>query len=106
MYKTLRQLHRITGIIGSILVLIMAITGLLLNHRSLIGYHPEMEMKLQKFIFALHSGSAGSISIVWLTDLGAICMIVLSITGIWMWFKSNYYSKTTVVKRMKRRNNQ
>lgn len=93
MYKIIRQIHRIAGVVGSILVLIMAITGLLLNHKSFIGYNSEMEMKLQKFIFALHSGSIGNISIIWLTDLCAICMIILSITGIWIWFKGNLYTK-------------
>jgi hypothetical protein len=85
MYRIIRVIHRITGIIGAILVLIMAITGLLLNHRSFIGYSSDMEMKLQKFIFGLHSGMIGNTSIVWLTDVGAICMISLSISGIWMW---------------------
>jgi hypothetical protein len=85
MYKILKVIHHTAGLIGSILVLLMAITGILLNHRSLIGYSSNTAMKLQEFIFALHSGNIGSISIVWLTDLGAICMIVLSISGIWMW---------------------
>ncbi|WP_047155291.1 PepSY domain-containing protein [Aneurinibacillus tyrosinisolvens] len=84
---TLRLIHRITGLIGSLLVILMAVTGLLLNHRSLIGYNVETKMKLQQFIFNLHTGTVGSVSILWLTDLGAICMLVLSMTGIWMWFK-------------------
>lgn len=85
MYKILKIIHHTAGLIGSILVLFMAITGLLLNHRSFIGYSSNSAMKLQEFIFALHSGSVGSTSFVWLTDLGAICMIALSISGVWMW---------------------
>lgn len=88
MYRIFRLIHRITGIIGSILVLIMAITGILLNHKSLIGYSSDTEMMLQKFIFALHSGSIGGVSILWLTDFASLCMIILSITGICIWFKS------------------
>lgn len=85
MYKILKIIHHTAGLIGSLLVLLMAITGILLNHRSLIGYSSDRAMKLQEFIFALHSGNVGNTSIVWLTDLGAICMIVLSISGVWMW---------------------
>lgn len=85
MFKTLKVIHYTAGLIGSLLVLIMAMTGILLNHRSLIGYSSNNAMKLQELIFALHSGNVGNTSIIWLTDLGAICMIVLSITGIWMW---------------------
>jgi hypothetical protein len=89
MHRTIRLIHRITGIVGSILVLIMAITGILLNHRSWIGYSSVTEMKLQKFIFALHSGRIGQISVLWLTDLASICMIVLSITGIYIWLRGS-----------------
>jgi hypothetical protein len=85
MYKTLKVIHHTAGLIGSLLVLLMAITGIFLNHRSLIGYSSNSAMKLQEFIFALHSGNVGNTSIIWLTDLGALCMIVLSFTGIWMW---------------------
>ncbi|MED0674804.1 hypothetical protein ABEV55_09295 [Aneurinibacillus thermoaerophilus] len=105
MYRITRLIHRIAGIIGAILMLIMAITGLLLNHRSFIGYSSEMEMKLQKFIFGLHSGTIGKMSIVWLTDVGAICMIVLSMTGIWMWFKGDRKIKP-VDTRLKRGNDE
>jgi hypothetical protein len=76
--------------IGAFLVLLMAITGLLLNHRSWIGYGSETELKLQKFVFGIHSGMLGNMSILWLTDLGAICMIVLSLTGLWMSFKGSF----------------
>ncbi|OIK05972.1 hypothetical protein BIV60_27495 [Bacillus sp. MUM 116] len=96
MYKTLKVIHHIAGLIGSLLVLLMAITGILLNHRSLIGYSSNTAFELQKFIFALHSGSVGNTSIVWLTDIGAICMIVLSISGVWMW--------TDLILRKRRRN--
>ncbi|MGG2094415.1 hypothetical protein AB1283_17755 [Bacillus sp. S13(2024)] len=93
MLRILRVIHRIAGIIGSLLVLIMAITGILLNHRSLIGYNSDTAMKMQMFLFSLHSGALGNISIIWLTDLGAICMVTLSITGIWMWFKTKHHTK-------------
>lgn len=86
MYKILKVIHHTAGLVGSLLVLLMAITGILLNHRSLIGYSSNSAMELQKFIFALHSGNVNNSSFVWLTDLGAICMIVLSISGVWMWF--------------------
>ncbi|MCQ6282794.1 PepSY domain-containing protein [Bacillus sp. EB600] len=85
MYKILKMIHHTAGLVGSLIVLLMAITGILLNHRSLIGYSSNTAMKLQEFIFALHSGNAGNTSFVWLTDLGAICMIMLSISGVWMW---------------------
>lgn len=85
MYKILKIIHHTAGMVGSLLVLLMSITGILLNHRSLIGYSSNTAFALQKFIFALHSGNVGNTSIVWLTDLGAICMIVLSISGVWMW---------------------
>lgn len=95
--KYLRLIHSIAGIIGSVIVLVIAITGIFLNHRSWIGYSSETSLKLQKFLFGLHSGIVGSVSIKWVTDLGAICMIVLSLTGILIWFKSNF-------KLIKRRN--
>jgi hypothetical protein len=97
MYKILKMIHHTAGLVGSLLVLLMAITGILLNHRSLIGYSSNTAFELQKFIFALHSGNVGNTSIVWLTDLGAICMIVLSISGVWMW--------VNLIVRKKRRNN-
>jgi hypothetical protein len=87
MFKILLLIHHIAGIIGSLLVLFLSITGILLNHRSLIGYATNTTFGLQKLIFGLHSGNVGNTSIVWLTDLGAICMILLSITGIWMWVR-------------------
>jgi hypothetical protein len=96
MYKILKVIHHTAGLIGSLLVLLMAITGILLNHRSLIGYFSNTAMNLQEFIFALHSGNVGNISLVWLTDLGAFCMIVLSISGVWMW--------VNVILRKRRRN--
>ncbi|MDP4147586.1 MAG: hypothetical protein Q8936_24485 [Bacillota bacterium] len=96
MYKILRMIHHTAGLVGSLLVLLMSITGILLNHRSLIGYSSNTAMKLQEFIFAIHSGNVGDTSIIWLTDLGAICMIVLSITGVWMW--------VNLISKKKRRN--
>jgi hypothetical protein len=101
MYRILRLIHQITGMIGSILVLIMAMTGLLLNHRSWIGYDSVTEMKLQQVIFGLHSGTVGNTSIVWLTDFGAICMMVLSITGVWAWLQGNHNIKRKRKKREK-----
>ena len=85
MLKIIRAIHRVMGLIGSIIIFTMAITGLLLNNRTLIGHKTETAIKLQKFIFAIHTGLVGSASFIWLTDLGAICMITLSITGISMW---------------------
>lgn len=85
MARILKIIHQVAGLIGALLVSIMAVTGILLNHRSLIGYSSDAAMKLQNLIFALHSGELNGTSFVWLTDLGAICMIVLSVTGIWMW---------------------
>ncbi|MCO7175490.1 PepSY domain-containing protein [Sporolactobacillus kofuensis] len=85
MFKYLRMIHYTAGLVGSIIVLLMAVTGILLNHRTLIGYSSKTSMRMQELIFALHSGNIGNTSIVWVTDLGAICMIVLSISGIWMW---------------------
>lgn len=85
MYKIIRIVHRTVGLIGALIILFMSITGILLNHHSLIGYSSQTARKLQEVIFALHSGNIGNISIVWITDLGAICMIVLSFSGIWMW---------------------
>lgn len=98
MYKMLKMIHHTAGLVGSLIVLLMAITGILLNHRSFIGYSSNTAMKLQEFIFALHSGAIGNTSIVWLTDLGAMCMIVLSISGVWMWFN--------LILKKKRRNKQ
>lgn len=83
----LKVIHQTAGLIGAILVLVMAITGILLNHRSLIGYSSEQTINMQNFIFALHSGAIGSVTFVWITDLGAFCMVVLSITGVWMWIQ-------------------
>lgn len=99
MLKWFRILHRTAGIIGAVLILFIAVTGLLLNHRSIIGFNSERKMELQKIIFALHSGTAGGTSIIWLTDMGAVCMIILSVTGVWMWFKGK-----NIPKRSKRRN--
>lgn len=85
MFKILKLIHHTAGLIGALLVLLMSITGILLNHRSLIGYSSDQQMKWQKFIFAIHSGNIGNTSIIWLTDLGAICMMILSFTGVGMW---------------------
>lgn len=93
MLKILRIIHFTAGLIGAVLIVLMAVTGILLNHRSLIGYTSNTSVKLQTFVFAVHSGHIGNMSIVWLTDLGAICMIVLSITGIWMWFRNRKNKK-------------
>lgn len=87
MGSTIRFIHRTLGLIGSLIILMMAITGLLLNHREIIGYSTASAYKLQEFLFALHSGEIGNTNFVWITDFGAICMIVLSITGISMWFE-------------------
>jgi hypothetical protein len=104
MNRIIRTIHRIAGIIGSVIVFVMAITGILLNHRSWIGYSSETSVKFQKFLFGLHSGAIGSMSFIWITDLGAICMIVLSLTGFFMWFRGKRIMKIVVVKRLKRRN--
>ncbi|MGD8192166.1 hypothetical protein ACQCN2_19525 [Brevibacillus ginsengisoli] len=104
MNRTIRVIHRITGMIGSVIVLVMALTGILLNHRSIIGYSSETSMKLQKVIFGIHSGTIGNLSVIWITDIGAICMIVLSLTGIFIWFKSKPAPGSTMIKGMKRRN--
>ncbi len=85
MFRILRIIHMTTGVIGALIILVMSITGLLLNHQSLIGFSTVKQLKLQKFIFGLHTGAIGNVSFVWVTDLGAICMIVLSITGLWLW---------------------
>jgi hypothetical protein len=71
----------------------MAITGLLLNHRSWIGYGSNNALEMQKWIFGIHSGVLGNTSIEWLTDFGALCMIVFSLTGIWLWFNGSRMSK-------------
>jgi hypothetical protein len=81
----LRTVHMTMGLIGALLIMLMSVTGLLLNHKSLIGYSTSTEFKLQELIFSVHSGSLGNTKIVWLTDLAAICMLTLSITGIWIW---------------------
>ncbi len=77
----------------------MSITGLLLNHQSWIGYSSAERLKLQKLIFGLHSGSIGNTSFVWLTDLGAICMMVLSITGLWAWVSISIRKKYVLKRR-------
>jgi hypothetical protein len=87
MYRVLKMIHVCTGVIGAILIVIMAVTGILLNHRSFIGYSSNIEIQLQEFLFGLHTGIVGHVSFIWLTDLGAICMIILSVTGIWLWIK-------------------
>jgi hypothetical protein len=87
MYKIIKMIHLCAGVIGSILIFIMAVTGILLNHRSLIGYSSDVEIQLQDFLYGLHTGIVDDVSFIWLTDLGAICMIILSITGIWLWIK-------------------
>jgi len=101
MNRIIRIIHRVLGIIGAVIVLLMAITGLLLNHRSLIGYNSNAEMKLQNFIFGLHSGTVGNVSILWVTDFGAICMIVLSISGIWMWMNTRMIKHKQLKRRKK-----
>lgn len=83
--RCLRILHRTLGLFGSLIILPMSCTGLLLNHKSLIGYSSNTQMKLQELIFAFHTGSIGGQNLTLVTDFSAICMIVLSISGIWMW---------------------
>lgn len=101
MLRILRIIHQTAGVLGAFIILVMAITGLLLNHRSLIGYSSSTKFELQKIIFSLHSGSIGDASFVWLIDLGAICMIVLSFTGLWLWINLTVKKKFVI----KRRNN-
>ncbi len=98
MLRILRIIHMTAGVIGALIILVMSITGLLLNHQSVIGFSSAEQLKLQKIIFGLHSGAIGNVSFVWLTDLGAVCMIVLSITGLWLWF-SIAIRRTRVLKR-------
>jgi hypothetical protein len=88
MLRVLRFLHVLAGVVGAVFILLLAATGLLLNHRSIIGYSSDRAFQLQKLIFSLHTGVVGSTSFIWLTDLGAICMITLAITGLWLWIKS------------------
>ncbi|MNV47406.1 PepSY-associated TM helix [compost metagenome] len=99
MLKILRLIHKMAGLAGALLIVFMAVTGLLLNHREWIGYNTGREMELQKLIFALHSGAVGGGAFRWLTDIAAICMIVLSVTGTWMWFRG-----AAAARRAKRRN--
>lgn len=101
--KTIRTIHQMAGVIGAILILIMGITGILLNHKSWIGYHSKTAFQMQKWIFGLHSGALGHTSFVWLTDLGALCMITLSMTGLWLWI--NVTLRKTLTIRKKRRVN-
>lgn len=95
MLKILRMIHFTAGLVGAVIILIMSITGLLLNHRSLIGYSSDTSIGLQKLVFAVHSSRIGNVSVVWLTDLGAVCMIVLTITGLWMWLKMIIHKRHT-----------
>jgi hypothetical protein len=95
----LRIIHQAAGVIGALIILMMSITGLLLNHQSLIGYSSAEQIKLQKFIFGLHSGTIGNTSFVWLTDLGAVCMIVLSVTGLWLWINVSIRKKLVLKRR-------
>ncbi|WCK53167.1 hypothetical protein PP175_17385 [Aneurinibacillus sp. Ricciae_BoGa-3] len=88
MLRVLRFIHVLAGLVGSVLIVLLAATGLLLNHRSFIGYSSDTAFQLQKLIFSLHTGAVGSHSFIWLTDLGAICMITLAITGTWLWTTS------------------
>ncbi len=101
MLRVLRMIHMTAGVIGSMIILVMAVTGLLLNHQLFIGFSSSEQLRLQKFIFALHSGAIGNVSFVWVTDLGAICMIVLSITGLWLWFTITIRKTHRIIRRVK-----
>lgn len=93
MFRLLRVTHKITGTIGAFLIIGMAITGLLLNHRSWIGYSSPLEIRIQQIIFEVHSGKTDGLTFVWATDLSAFCMIVLSITGLWLCVPSTFRKK-------------
>ncbi|MFT8315287.1 MAG: hypothetical protein ABF633_13730 [Clostridium sp.] len=98
MFSKLKTIHEITGLISSLLILIMCITGFLLNNKSIIGYSTDTELNIQKFIFALHTGTIGNISIVWLINIGALCMIICTITGIIMWVNIRYVKSKNTLK--------
>lgn len=107
--RKMRKLHLWIGLLTSVLLLVEAVTGLIMMEPWLIGgeahghggeggRRPEGELppgvggasvvstafSLQRFIRNLHAGRIGNIDITWLTDLAAVSIIVLTVTGIYL----------------------
>lgn len=96
--KRTRQIHLWIGLVCSVFILVQAVTGLLLMEPWLIGGGKEGVPGQRGqmggegggnvgFIKNLHAGKIGNTDIGWLIDLGAIGLIILTVTGITMSIK-------------------
>ena len=100
--------HRRLGAFSAILVVILSVTGLLLSHNVFLklnktfltqewllnwyGYDAEADyaneiLTLDKVVLDIHTGrffgSAGE----WLMDIAAIALLLLSASGLYMWYR-------------------
>ena len=100
--------HRRIGIIAAFFVIILSVTGIILNHNASLnlhkqfitapwllswyGYEPDADyaqeiLTVDKIILDLHTGrffgAFGSL----VMDGAAIALLLLSVTGIYMWYR-------------------
>lgn len=58
--------------------------------KQLASYFYGQGIPVERFILDLHNGHILSSIGVWLLDILAVLLIVLSLSGLWIWNKSNY----------------
>ena len=111
--RMLLKWHARLGVIASLFILSLTLTGLLLNHQEILGIHgsnitanwvldhyygevPEGvqaasfrpdSIPLDRIILDLHSGHFFGLSGVVLMDIAAIALLLLTGSGIYNWMK-------------------
>ena len=106
--------HRRVGMVFLPLILILCVTGIVLNHNVSLGLHttpvdstwlkayynmpqeeevsewggyPTDQLTWDRVMLDIHTGRIVGDVGVWLMDLAAIAMIILSVTGAYMWWR-------------------
>lgn len=94
--------HRYAGLSAALFVAMFAITGVLLNHSRALGLNninasadwvmwwydiPEPIITLERIVIDIHSGRFFGLPGVVMTDLAALAMLFLTISGVYTWFK-------------------
>lgn len=98
----LRTLHYQVGLISAFFLVLLAITGFLLNHSRDFGLHevdmsfevimwwygiPEPIFNLERIIIDLHSGRFFGMPGWLFMDLTALAILFFVGTGIYLWYK-------------------
>lgn len=101
--------HRRIGIISALFVLLLSVTGIILNHTVSLGLHqshvkaawvhelyglpaPTGEeggfpgLTVDRVILDIHSGRFFGTLGPWVMDAMAVLFIILSVTGVYMWW--------------------